>query len=63
MKDVIIQNCKTLLVTEGTFNGVSYIGHIQFKNIEDLILEPNSLKFKRQLPSLKMNLAFYKVSH
>lgn len=62
-KDVIVQNCKNVIVKQGTFHDVSYIDHIRFVNIKRLALEPNSLQFTRRLPTLKVNLIFYNVSH
>lgn len=61
-KDVIVQNCKNVIVKQGTFHDVSYIDHIRFVNIKRLTLEQNSLQFTRRLPSLKVNLIFYNVN-
>lgn len=62
-KDVIVQNCKNVIVKQGTFHDVSYIDHIRFLNIKRLALVENSLQLPSRSTSPKVNLIFYNVSH
>lgn len=58
-----VLNCKNVWVTQNTFRDVDHIGHIHFTNIKELILEPHSLEFRKQLPVPKIKLIFTNVSH
>lgn len=63
VNNIVVENCNTLIVKSNTFHAVDYIDHIQFNNIKQLILESNSLEFKKRLPIPKIKLLFSNVSH
>lgn len=62
VNNLIVQNCKNVLIGQNTFQDVAYIEHIHFINIKELTLEPHSLEFKRRLPVPKIKMIFNNVS-
>lgn len=57
-----ILNCKELRIKSGTFASLSMLSRVSFTNVEDLILETNSLDFPVRLPSNRVRLDFLNVS-
>lgn len=57
-----ILNCKELRIKSGTFASLSMLSRVSFTNVEDLILETNSLDFPVRSPSNRVRLDFLNVS-
>lgn len=57
-----VLNCKELRIKGGTFRSLSMLTRVSFTNVEDLILEENSLEFPDRVPSTRVRLDFINVS-
>lgn len=57
-----VLNCKILHIKNGTFASLSMLGRVSFTNVEDLILDTNSLGFPARTPSNRVRLEFLNVS-
>lgn len=45
MLQIIIRNCKRVIVRTNTFANIYNMAHLSFENIEDLVLHSNSMSF------------------
>lgn len=45
MQHVTVRNCKRVIIRNNTFSSIYNIGQLDFINIEDLVLQSNSLAF------------------
>ncbi|XP_055684668.1 uncharacterized protein LOC129790875 [Lutzomyia longipalpis] len=58
---VTVSNCKFVRVLNGTFSALTMLTRVTFVNIEDLVLDENSLSFPRQSLQLRVTLSFDNV--
>lgn len=63
INELIIRNCKELLIRSRTFHNIAYTEHIRLENIKNLKLESMSFDFVERLPTLKLKLSFFNVSY
>uniref|UniRef100_A0A1L8D9T1 Uncharacterized protein n=2 Tax=Nyssomyia neivai TaxID=330878 RepID=A0A1L8D9T1_9DIPT len=58
---VTVSNCKFVRVLNGTFSALTILTRVSFVNIEDLVLDENSLSFQRASLQLRVSLSFENV--